>query len=126
MVVLEAGACGIPILLRDIPDFRELFGDAHLAAADRDGFSACLRTLFSSRGLRETAGGQCLAMARRFDTPSLATELVSAYRSLCGPRGRREDRQVQGDSLSSAEGIRRIRNRFRTPPAPPIGTDWVG
>ena len=79
LVIAEAAACGLPLVVRDLPDFRELFGDAHLGAEGCNGFSECIRSVFSDPGLAESLRRKGLAMAQRLDSRSLATKLVEAY-----------------------------------------------
>jgi 1,2-diacylglycerol-3-alpha-glucose alpha-1,2-galactosyltransferase len=82
LVIAEAAACGLPLVVRDLPDFRELFGDAHLGAEGCGGFSDCIRSVFADSGLARTLREKSLAMVQRFDSRSLAAKLVEAYREL--------------------------------------------
>jgi len=82
MSVAEAAACGVPIVLRDIPDFREIFGSAYLAAAGVEGFSDCIRKAMGDPALSASLRRDSLAMIRRYDAPVIAARLLEAYRQL--------------------------------------------
>jgi 1,2-diacylglycerol-3-alpha-glucose alpha-1,2-galactosyltransferase len=90
LVALEAAACGLPLVLRDLPHFHEVFDEAFLSGTGPDSFSARIRDL-----LRDPAGtarmrGLSLALADRYSSRAVAERLVSEYQALYAKaRGRR-------------------------------------
>jgi len=66
---LEALACGTPVIVSDIPVFREVAGDAAITVAPRDEAAVAdvLVQAVSDAGQRATLAERGLARARRFD-----------------------------------------------------------
>lgn len=91
--VVEAMACGTPVLCNDIPVLREVGGDAALYANAEDpaGFASALRRLLDDPTLRTTlvAGGKVRAAS--FSWLEAARQTVAIYReSGSDPALRRE------------------------------------
>jgi 1,2-diacylglycerol-3-alpha-glucose alpha-1,2-galactosyltransferase len=82
LAVAEAAACGLPLLLRELPTYVESFGKSFLAARDAQGFSVHLRRLSGSASLRRRWGAKALAMARRFEPGRLARRMAGVYETL--------------------------------------------
>lgn len=99
LAIIEAAAAGLPLVLRDIPTYGPLFGDAYIAADDAT-FAARIRELFADPDLREMWAARAREMATRFDVSVLGELLVTTY----------------GDVLSRAEA-ERSRSARRIRPA---------
>jgi 1,2-diacylglycerol-3-alpha-glucose alpha-1,2-galactosyltransferase len=82
LVVAEAAACGLPLVLRDLENFRELFADAYLGANRPVGFSDCIRGIFSSPAEAARMVEKSFALARQYDSRALAARLVETYQAL--------------------------------------------
>jgi alpha-1,3-rhamnosyl/mannosyltransferase len=78
--VLEAMACGTPVVAADEPALREVGGDAAVYAGD-GGFADAIRRTLSDRATRARAG---LARARLFSWEESARRAVAAYREAIG------------------------------------------
>lgn len=83
LVVIEAAAAGLPILLRDIPDYKETFAEFALSEKTEEAFAANIRKLQSSKKLYATMQQQAIALAERFDSRQASERLVQLYRELC-------------------------------------------
>ncbi|GAA1165925.1 glycosyltransferase [Ornithinimicrobium humiphilum] len=81
MCVLEAAGAGLPIVVRDLPEYDDTFGQDVLRCDD-DGFSAAVGRLRDdpdeARRWREGAA----RIARRFDSSTAAERLTGLYREL--------------------------------------------
>lgn len=81
MCVLEAASAGLPIILRDMPEYDDTFGDDALRCSD-DGFVGAVQKLrndivFRSRQMKKTQ-----RIADRFDSSVAAERLSDLYRQL--------------------------------------------
>ncbi|MGE5764749.1 MAG: glycosyltransferase [Mycobacterium leprae] len=94
VAVLEAMACGVPVVLSDIPQHREIVGDADVAplvpADDIAGFAAAIeRFRRMPRQERDSLGERCRALvAERFSVQAMNR----AYERLYRDRVRRQSR----------------------------------
>jgi glycosyltransferase involved in cell wall biosynthesis len=87
-VILEAMACGLPIIATDVPGNRELLGadgtvGMLVPPGEASGLAEAMGCLAGSPERRRTLGGNARAMAlERFDIQRVATEYLSLYASL--------------------------------------------
>jgi 1,2-diacylglycerol-3-alpha-glucose alpha-1,2-galactosyltransferase len=82
LAIAEAAACGLPLLLRELSDYRELYGKGYLTAGDQAGFRDQLKNVFSKASLRQSYRRQSIAMAKNFSSRHLADELLALYEEL--------------------------------------------
>jgi 1,2-diacylglycerol-3-alpha-glucose alpha-1,2-galactosyltransferase len=82
LAIAEAAACGLPLLLRDLDDYRELYGLNFLSAADSAGFNARVGEFFATEDMVREYREKSKEVAKRFDVRLLGEKLVEAYRSL--------------------------------------------
>ncbi|MEM7820964.1 MAG: glycosyltransferase family 4 protein [Candidatus Aenigmatarchaeota archaeon] len=75
--IVEALSCGLPVVARDLPVFRELFGDVLFYARDVEGFCARLEKI--KPGQRSKNSVQCAA---RYDVRMVAERLKHYYFSI--------------------------------------------
>jgi len=82
LAVLEAMACGKPVVLRDIPVFREFYRDGHdcLLCSTRAEFREALDRLVGDPDLRERLGRNARETAREHALDRVGESLVDAYR----------------------------------------------
>jgi glycosyltransferase involved in cell wall biosynthesis len=79
--VLEAMACGTPVIVSDASSLPEVAGTAGLILPPRDttAWASALRTAFHQSAWRDEAAQQGLAWARRFSWQSTAQETLRSY-----------------------------------------------
>jgi glycosyltransferase involved in cell wall biosynthesis len=80
LVILEALSCGLPVIARDIPEFRDIFGDAILYFSSREEAASLLddRPILSgfASGARKYSAG--------YDIRDTAQRHLALYRELVG------------------------------------------
>ena len=84
MAALEAAGAGIPVILRDIPEYDDTFrGDALMASNDQ-GFAEIISKLKKDPNEYQKAVRGSARTAKKFDNKSGAGHLTKLYRSLVG------------------------------------------
>ena len=86
LAVLEAAQAGCPLVLSDIPTFRELWDEAAIFVAprDADGFAAAMSGLCDDSAVRAEWGGKAAGRASRYTVEAMASGMTSIYRDLLG------------------------------------------
>jgi len=84
LAVLEGAAAGCPLVLSDIPTFRELWDEAAIfvSADDDAGFAAAIEERVGDTALRLAQGEKARAVARRFTPARMAEQMLVLYREL--------------------------------------------
>ncbi|RRJ30326.1 glycosyltransferase family 4 protein [Halocatena pleomorpha] len=84
LVVLEAMACGKPVVVRDIPVFEEYYthGEDCLMCNTLDEFQDALTELASDPQLRERLGENAKETAREHSLDRVSEELLDAYQEV--------------------------------------------
>jgi phosphatidylinositol alpha-mannosyltransferase len=89
IVLLEAMACGVPIVATDLPGYRTVLtpGVEGLMAPPRapGALRDALRTLLRNPALRAEMGARGIETSRRYAWPAIAARLEEVYGSLVGP-----------------------------------------
>lgn len=81
MCVLEAAGAGLPIILRDIPEYDDTFGRDAIRCDDED-FAGAVKKLQSDKTFYKKQQQKTSLIARRFDSGQAAERLVKLYRQL--------------------------------------------
>lgn len=81
LVVVEAAASGLPVLLRDIPDYGQTFG-AYAAMGDDATFVATIERLRSDEREYQASRQKAEQLAQAFDSKKVTADLVALYRNL--------------------------------------------
>lgn len=84
IAVLEAMACGKPVVLRDLPVFREFYthGEDCLMCGDFTEFRAAIERLVADPDLRDRLGATARETARDHGLDRVGDELAEAYTGL--------------------------------------------
>lgn len=84
IAVLESMACGRPVVLRDLPVFREYYthGEDCLLASDRDGFEAAIRALRTDSDRRRRLGTSAEETAATHSLERIGARLHEYYQRL--------------------------------------------
>ena len=82
LCVLEAAGSGLPVVLRNIPQYDDTFADAALMADSDADFIRIVRELRDDKTKCAAAGKKSAIIAKRFDSAAGAQRAVDFYRSL--------------------------------------------
>jgi glycosyltransferase involved in cell wall biosynthesis len=91
LAVLEAAAAGCPLVLSDIPTFRELWDDVAVFVAPNDdrGFAGAIDALVGDTARRIAAGEAARERARRYGVAAMGEAMLQNYRTLLRQPGAR-------------------------------------
>ena len=81
MAVLEAAGAGLPIVVRDIPEYNDTFAQDVIRGTDGT-FVTLLTKLFTDQAFYDDATAKARDIAERFGTKAGGQQLVDAYRSV--------------------------------------------
>lgn len=86
MVILEAAAVGLPIIVRDIPVYNTwlVHGENCLKAKTNEEFEESIKLLIKDAGLRAKLGKAAKILAQRESLDSLSRKLVLEYDKILG------------------------------------------
>ena len=84
LAVLEAAAAGCPLILSDIPTFRELWDEVAIfvPARDEDAFTRAIATLVADDFERAVLGRAAQERAALYSPDAMAAQMAAIYRSL--------------------------------------------
>lgn len=82
LVPLEAAASGIPVIFRDLPEYRLLYDHPYLKSENVDGYIALLRRLMDDPGFYETGIQISLQLLTQFDKDLIRKKLMDIYTQL--------------------------------------------
>ena len=79
---MEAALCGLPVVFRDLPEYRVLYHSDYPSASDTAGFAALVRRMSEDPVFRVEATRQAATLAAQFDRERILGQLEAVYRSL--------------------------------------------
>lgn len=84
LAVLEAAQAGCPLVLSDIPTFRELWDGAatFVTPGDAPGFAGAIRTLLADPARHASQGETARQRAARYTPAAMAAQMSGIYRAL--------------------------------------------
>ena len=80
LAIVEAAASGLPIILRDLPDYDNTFR-AYALLADEAGFAPALRRVATNSKLRQELTNKAGQLAQRFDSRTISKQIIAEYNS---------------------------------------------
>lgn len=88
MTVLESATLGLPLIVRDIPEYEGFLreGKHCLKARDREGFVAALRAVAEDPALRNRLSSGARALAQVHALPQVGRRLRELYEQLIAPK----------------------------------------
>lgn len=79
---LEAAACGLPVVFRDLSEYRQLYENEYIAAKDTAGFIEIAKRLHKDAAYRTRAVQLSSALVRQFDRSKVLASLERIYEEL--------------------------------------------
>lgn len=82
MAPLEAAAAGLPVVFRDLPEYRLLYENQYIKAATTMEFVQIVRKLMNDKDFRDTACKISKQLLEQFDEDKIRTKLIGIYTDL--------------------------------------------
>jgi len=82
MVIIEAAACGLPLVLRDLPAYKTLYKDYYSACKTNDDFVEAIKKLSTSKENYKNAIAQSEKVTEMYTFEELGEKLLTIYRQL--------------------------------------------
>lgn len=82
LVILEAASSGLPLVLRDIPEYESIFSDAYLKGNNIDDFVGLIQDVLSEENLKNEYQDRSIALAGRYDKQAHLDNLLNHYRRI--------------------------------------------
>lgn len=82
LAVVEAAAAGLPIVLRDLPDYEQTFKGFVVMSKKQDDFNQALHRLRDDRRYYRAWQEKSQQLAARFDSAQGAEQLINLYRGI--------------------------------------------
>ena len=82
IVVIEAASCSLPVMLRDLDVYKNIFENNYLKAKDVNGFVKIVKRLKSDRKLYEKYRKKAKNIANKYDRKHITEDLVKKYQEI--------------------------------------------
>jgi len=82
MAIIEAASCGLPLVLRDLAEYRLLYKEGYLNCSNNKEFKENIQGLFSDKKLFEKQSKASLLLAQKFSFEALGNKLLKYYQDL--------------------------------------------
>lgn len=82
---MEAAACGMPVIYRDIAEYRSLYENPYLKASDKEEFISLTKRMILDREFYEEGLKISQQLLRQFDKELIRKKLINTYMSLLNP-----------------------------------------
>jgi 1,2-diacylglycerol-3-alpha-glucose alpha-1,2-galactosyltransferase len=78
LAILEAAIAGLPLVVRDLPSYRSIFGYAYIAVAD-DDYESAISSLIDDRELCDLYSKKALAAAEDYSSDKYTENIIKLY-----------------------------------------------
>lgn len=82
MAIIEASSCGLPLLLRDIEEYKLLYREGYLSSLDLEGYKEAIKKLHEDKIFYKKWQDEGFKIARQFSFEMLGDKLINHYESL--------------------------------------------
>lgn len=82
MVIIEAAACGLPLILRDLPEYRKFYKNNYLKGKNIDDFADNINKLQKDKKFYNICKYKSLELASGFNNDLIAEEMLKYYHSI--------------------------------------------
>lgn len=82
LVIIEGAICGLPIVIRDLPEYRELYEKGYIACQTLDEFCHALEKLRSDKNFYHKQVVEAEQLATQFSDDIIGDKMIAYYQSL--------------------------------------------
>ncbi len=85
MAIIEAAACGLPLILRNLPEYKLLYKQSYISCRDVNEFISAIKKLIFDKKMYAIYQQKSSEIAKNFEYSKIANKLLIYYRSLLKP-----------------------------------------
>lgn len=82
MALIEAASCGLPLIMRDLPEYKLLYKEGYIACTNESSFEKAIHAMMVGKEFYKEAQKDSLALAKKYSIDILGTILIDYYKSL--------------------------------------------
>lgn len=82
LVPIEAAAAGLPVVYRDLPEYRQLYDHPYLSAKDTQTFITLTKQLLTDKSFYQTGRNYSQVLVSQFDQFEIRKKLIALYNKL--------------------------------------------
>ena len=82
MVIIEAAACGLPVIVRNLPGYNDSFKDSYISSDTNEGFVRQIKSFYEDKKFYDTMAKKSVELAENFSANNVGTKLLSMYKNL--------------------------------------------
>lgn len=82
LVIIEAAVCGLPVVIRDLPEYRQEYQEGYIACSTLDEFADAIEKLHSDKTFYQAQAVESAKLAAKFSDDIIGDKMISYYQSL--------------------------------------------
>ncbi|HSA83826.1 MAG TPA: glycosyltransferase [Patescibacteria group bacterium] len=82
LVIIEAAVCGLPVVVRDLPEYRQEYQEGYIACDSLEEFEQAIRKLHDNKAYYHKQVEESAKLAAKFSDAIIGDKMIELYQSL--------------------------------------------
>ena len=82
LVIIEAAVCGLPVVIRDLPEYKKEYGKGYIACSSLDEFCRAIEKLHKDKSFYQRQVLESEKLAAKFSDDIIGDKMIALYQSL--------------------------------------------